>query len=423
MDRQLAAAVIASFRDSDAADHRIRLRSFSVRRWQHSLYWLDASGLALYWLKRLQLLNIEDAVPGSIRLELKQRHADNRQRTAALFEEFARLNAAFHNAGFPYVNLKGFGLVPDYCPDITLRYQMDFDFLVGNHDAAKCHAVLNALGYAPVAINRDVLEFKTDAGRTPSIRDLYKTRPQRAVEIHLSQVHSFEFHPALLGRNRCMATQGGLYPCLLAEDMFIAQACHILRHLRSEWTRLSWLLEFKNCIDRRRDDNAFWRAVRDKAALNPTVSLAVNAAARIVSKTFGVPTPVELTNAAGAAISADVALWIECYGNDALLADFPGSKLYLILEGAIAGEKGASRIRDRLFPRRPPAPIVPVPPGRLLRLWAFWTQFAYFYVRLRFHITAGLRYFFAARHWRHLRAQAAQGQLHCPPNCITNTAR
>ena len=66
MDRQLAAAVIATFRDADAAQHKERLKRFSARRWQRNFRWLDASGLALYFLQALRTRNIEDAAPADI---------------------------------------------------------------------------------------------------------------------------------------------------------------------------------------------------------------------------------------------------------------------------------------------------------------------------------------------------------------------
>src|ERR1700691_4018389 len=105
MDRQLAATVIATFRDAGAAQHKERLKRFSARRWQRNFRWLDASGLALYFLRTLRRRNIDDCVPSPVLAQLEQRYDSNQQRTAFLFEEFERINTAFRRAGVDYVTL------------------------------------------------------------------------------------------------------------------------------------------------------------------------------------------------------------------------------------------------------------------------------------------------------------------------------
>lgn len=145
MDRELAAAVIATFRATDAPHHRQTLRAFAAHRWKHNFHWLDASGLALYFLQKLRTLEIKDAVPESVLSQLERRQADNEQRTASLFDEFVRLNTALTGGGLPYANLKGFTYIPDYCPNPSLRYQMDCDFLIEERDATRCCDILRSL--------------------------------------------------------------------------------------------------------------------------------------------------------------------------------------------------------------------------------------------------------------------------------------
>jgi hypothetical protein len=404
MNRQLSAAVIASFRDTDPAQQRQQLSRFSARQWQENFPRLDASGLALYFLNRLRSIEVEGAIPDSIMAKLELRHADNEQRTTALFEEFARINAAFHHAGLQYVNLKGFTLVPDYCPDLSLRCQMDFDFLLRESQARRCHDVLRALGYSLMASNDHVMEFKSHAGSIPHVRDLYKARPQHAVEVHFCDDARVEFQARLLRRSRILSVNGIGFPALAAEDMFLGQASHIFRHIRSEWTRVSWLLEFRHFIAARLQDAGFWKNLRERAEQEPGAALAVGVALKLAEKAFGDFAPHELREWTVGSLPATVALWIERYGDDLLLADFPGSKLYLILESELDdGPEMSSTIRRRLLPMRGPGRVTAVASvsiGRRFEAYRF--QLRYFFFRLRFHLAQTPRYLFEAWRWKRL---------------------
>ena len=422
MNRQLSAAVLATFSDAERADHYRCLRRFSARQWQQSFHWLDASGLALYFLQRLNSLDATDAVPDSILSQLHERYRDNQRRTAALFEEFAALNIAFREAGLGYVNLKGFTLAPDYCPDLSLRCQMDNDFLMERRDAMRCREVLTGRGYRMIAANPQVMEFKTDVGCTPRIRDLYKPRPEKSVEVHLCDRARADRDPSLLRRMRLIEIRENKYPSLCAEDMFLSQAFHLFRHLRSEWTRISWLLEFRHFVMTRDGDTEFWKVARERATQTPGAALAVGIAVRMAEKAFGEFAPLELASWSCSRLPGQVDRWIACHGKEVLQSDFPGSKLYLILDGAIGGEQ-TSAIRRRLFPRRTPAPIVAAPArGFGPQLLAARSRCYYFLFRLRFHMTAGSRYFLASWRWKRRTAHSVEKRP-CPStNSAVHTA-
>jgi Uncharacterised nucleotidyltransferase len=133
VDERVVEAVVGVFRDS-AERSEERLSTISQRAWARSYYWLNASGLTLYFLNRLETLAIENAIPATTLRRLQQNMVDNRRRSQAMFAEFASLNRAFQAAGVDYANLKGFTLSPESCPMPELRRQLDFDFLVdGSH--------------------------------------------------------------------------------------------------------------------------------------------------------------------------------------------------------------------------------------------------------------------------------------------------
>jgi len=413
MKRRLAAAILGTFASDDAAPHRDRLSAFREESWKTTHRWLDASGLALYFGARIHALAIEDAVPHSVRRRLHENCLENRSRMQDLIAEFISLNDAFASHNLAYFNLKGFSLTPDYCPDAALRFQIDLDFVIDAKDAVRGQRVLEDRGYRLTAAGEQHWEFKTCAAEMPSLRDLYRAKPQRSVEVRIMPFKN----EAVNGRHLKTQTRsigGYRFPALADPDQFLWQSAHLAKHLGGEWTRTSWLLELFRFIRTRYADDALWQKVRETAERDEEMRASVGLSVFLASRVFGEFAPAALTAWSVDRLHASSLLWAERYGHEILMAPFPGTKRYLLMPAEIAGAnlKSNSSRRSRLLPFHAAPRIVfgeshETGAQRIRRLLAQWW---YVLLRAKFHIGQGLWYLQEAPRWKRLLAQMRKRQ-------------
>jgi Uncharacterised nucleotidyltransferase len=402
INRGLPEAMIAAFREDDRDVHRERLGGFPARDWRRHMHWLDTSGLALYLLHRVCFLRLEECVPIEVLGQLRQRLTDNQLRSKDLFDEFAIINRRFQEAGLRYINLKGFSLVPEYCPDPSFRYQLDLDFLTSLSDAPQCCAILESLGYVANRSDDDVWEFNTGIEHVPSIRDLYKPKLRRSVEVHFA-ISLREKVSDLLARSRIRSLNGLEFPVLSEADLLLAQALHLFKHFASEWTRISWLLEFRTFVAARRNNPSLWREVRELATRVPQGVLGLGVVTWLGTKAFGEFAPPDLTEWTEDVLPRPIRLWLEHYGRTALLTDFPGTKLYLLLKSELSTDPNPQRemTRKKLFPLHLAPRVAYVARGSMgSRVRALIDQLRFVGFRLRFHAAQSSRYLVEAQRWK-----------------------
>jgi Uncharacterised nucleotidyltransferase len=373
-----------------------------------SRYWLDASGLAFYFLDYVQEVGIDDAVHPETLRYLREELASNLIRYLAMSEEFAAINQAFQQAGILYANLKGFTLCPDSCPRPELRHQIDFDFLISADHLSLSRSCLENKGYELTAVTATTWEFKAGNYSMGRSKNTYKATPYHSVELHFAGPGMYGPSGSCDERLKRLITwnyRPAGFPALSSADQFISQALHIFGHLRGENTRGSWLLEFRRHASVRRDDEAFWRAVQKLAEEISDAPIAIGISTLLATELFGRFAPAMLETWAVASLPPTVALWIQHYGREAVCADFPGTKLYLLLQIELDKTDGTqSDALRRLFPLRRPAWVLQNDPQQTLlgNVRRIIVQLRYVAFRMRFHLVEAFRFAVEWVRWRHI---------------------
>jgi hypothetical protein len=409
----LVEAIVASF--SASRDEAWALLSpFTAQDWARTEYWLDSSGLALYFLDAVRTRRLSAAVDSRLLDKLQHKRVDNKSRLAELQRELVAINRSFQDAGIGYANLKGFTLFPHSCPDMSLRHVSDFDFLVHRADVDRARVLLEAEGYRLTGSSARSLEFKTAGRIRTSLDGQYEADNRRSTELHIG-TENMETSDAPAGRDPRLSRlvlwgcPGGRFPSLEPADQLIGQALHLLGHLRHEHTRASWLLEYRHHVRTRERDGAFWHVVQKRTEKQPEAAIALGLSTLLASELFGPFASPEVQAWTVDALPPMVRLWGDLYGRRAVLADVPGTKLYLLLEDALREARPKqlpARTMRRLMPLRRPDRILTLAPRASLRerIRHDLVELQFLFFRLRFHLREGFHYLVELHQWKHLRA-------------------
>jgi hypothetical protein len=188
---------------------------------------------------------------------------------------------------------------------------------------------------------------------------------------------------------------------------------HVFKHLCSSSTRLSWLLEYQHHVAVRYQDAAFWDEVRRLAGTHRQTSIAIGLTTLLSSRLFGGEAPPQLEHWTTDRLPAAVRLWADRYGRESILADFPGTKLYLLLLEELRGNDDSWKQtkRSSLLPlhRAPRILTVSTDDKVWKRIRSEVYQLRFILFRLRFHVVEGLHYLVEAARWK--RQLAASQEL------------
>ena len=324
------------------------------------LRWLDQSGLALIFLKRLQMHEATSLIPDDLCVALCERAARNADRLQDMLEEFRRLTHAFRNHGVFVVALKGFTLAPDFCEDLSLRHQTDFDFLVDSENVQAAADALRSCGYStPLLSQSGESCFTTPLLHVPSREDdLYSRQHHRQVDLHTSIWENYPWLrvdvPGDCLHNAEPAAVGSV-PCfsLSLEDKFLLQILHIFRHSFRFWIRLSWVLEIARCMQVHQEDESLWRRVIHRAGEETLMKRIFAFVLGLANRLFGCCVPPALLSWSSGGLTHSMGTWLKYFSVDWAVSDLPGSLKNLFLTDEFIHDRKSKLhyLRSRLLPR------------------------------------------------------------------------
>lgn len=403
MNRALAEAVVDFISEPSRQTAEV-LSAFNPRAWKRNHHWLITSGLAMHLLQCLRETHAENVLPARYREHLSSLHDASGIRTAELLRDLLQVNRAFSALGIPFANWKGFALQPDFCSDIRLRPQMDFDFIIPAETTDSFARVLAGMGYTLTDRNGSETRYELDPSSHYSLDDVFRPKPHRKIELHAGSdsadraSRETDLTGALERRRRTVIDRVE-FPVLAPGDAFLAHAAHAGKHAFAGWLRVSWLLELNTFIERQIGNEALWQEMRNVADPRSLPSIAV--ALLLLESLLRRPVPRCLHWAIDA-LPKETSRFLDNKGRDLAFAEFPGTKLFVLLNRSLMDVHEWRRWeRSVLLPiHKPPRVSRAAARSSLQTKKRVATEQILFVLkRLRFHVVEGIRYWRVKRAW------------------------
>lgn len=360
-DRLAKLAILSALRHEPDFSALPLLSSFNVHERRGLLHWLDQSGLALTFVHRLRRCGATSLIPDDLRVELEQRLAKNADRLGDMLEEFQRLTASFHEHGVFAATLKGFTLVPDFCEDLSLRHQTDFDFLVDPKSVAAAAEAFQSCGYSTACLSESGEScFTTPLRHVPSEEDdIYSPQRHRQADLHTSIWENTPWLKVNVPQDCLQHTEPAVlhsahFYSLSLEDKFLMQVLHLFRHSFRSWIRLSWLLEIATCMHIHRHDDPLWCRVIQRASEDRLTKCIFAFVLGLAHRLFDCRVPSTLLSWSLRASSPSMRAWLDHFSLDWAISDWPGSlnNLFCAPEFIPDRKRRLLYLRSRLLPRK-----------------------------------------------------------------------
>jgi hypothetical protein len=433
MNYDLAREIIGCLRVSGSSRaHAERLSRFGLREWKPTLRWLDEAGLALRLWRRLEEPGIANVLPAKLRAALEGNLHDHQRRIAEMAREFDAINLVLESAGVKYVALKGFALIPSYCPCLSLRTAHDYGYVMHPGELERGCRALEAAHYClrPGSVGEPLVYFhEARPPRRPVSRDdPYSETFARTIELQfwnpdelkirldfqgdfLTQGPSRQLTAEQLGVEESRSSPGSRFWALCGKGELLFQLLQTFRHIQQDWCRLASVLDMAWFVQRRSFATGFWERflerVRPRAPLREIAGLVFSPSAQYFRASLPDVVAAEITRGMRNAN----ALWIDRYGLESALGNFSRNKL---LRREFVGDVSVWQTieRRRLFPRHRPNRAAEAGTRDLRAcVAAGWKQSVYVAQRLHHHALGCARYGLERLRWSECSRRTGRRQL------------
>ena len=230
-----------------------------------------------------------------------------------------------------------------------------------------------------------------------SLKDLYKNSPHRCVELHVEA--NTNGGSSLLARTVKRRFHGICMPALSPADLLLGQGLHLFKHVCSDFSRASHLLEFRRHVLAHREDDSLGaslsvlpRTIRGRAC-----AWCGNAADHSRDGGFcsSVAYPLDGRPSSRCHAALDRTVWHPlCFRQLSRDQAIPAAAKELVPVGIPAKRT----LRRALLPLCLPLPVSPATANDTfpVRLRRYRLQLHFVCFRLRFHVVEGTRYIWEA---------------------------
>jgi len=378
---------------------------------------MDRGNLSLYFLDQLNRHAAQDRLPPEFLDALNERLAQNRLRTEEWLRDFRAISAALAQSDIPHVALKGFTLVPEFCPRFELRHQGDIDLLIQPADADRAQSVLAAIDYTPRGMDRaDALNLSGPGEERVSMSEsVYRPGRVRKIELHLNLLEGLGpvriNYPEGQWQRATKRDSDDTYLTLSRADMFVYQLFHAFKHAINSWIRPGWLYEIAHFIDLHHADAALWQEVIDCSGHQTLFRDALGLILDLVQRMFHVSIHETLRTFMLDPLPPRISLWNEHFGRPFVLSDFPGNKFYLFVQQNFVTERRTWRthLRATLLPLRKRPGFSELRRAEQAHTFADrWNKLAFLRSRIGYHARALATYPYHLLRWRLLQRFAGR---------------